>query len=36
MVKYAKKAHNLCGYLAHTIGNYKYKTDRVVQLRYSM
>ena len=36
MVKYAKKAHNLCGYLAHTIGNYKYHTDRVVKLRYSL
>jgi hypothetical protein len=36
MVKYAKKAHNLCGYLAHTIGNFKYHTDRVVKLRFSI
>jgi hypothetical protein len=36
LVKFARKAHNLCGYLAHTIGNYKYHTDRVVKLRYSV
>jgi hypothetical protein len=36
MVKYAKKAHNLCDYLAHTIGNFKFHTDRVVKLRFSI
>jgi hypothetical protein len=35
-VKFARKAHNLCGYLAHTVGSVpKYHTDRVVKLRYS-
>jgi hypothetical protein len=36
MSKYAKKAHNLCGYLFHDAGSYKYHTDRVVKLRYSL
>ena len=34
-LKYARKAHNLCGYLAHTVGVGKWHTDRVVKLRYS-
>jgi hypothetical protein len=36
MLKIARKAHNLCGYLAHTVNNAgKWHTDRVVKLRYS-
>jgi hypothetical protein len=36
MLKIARKAHNLCAYLAHTVGSAgKWHTDRVVKLRYS-
>jgi hypothetical protein len=34
-VKFARKAHNLCGYLTHAVSVGKYHTDRVVKLRYS-
>jgi hypothetical protein len=36
MLKIARKAHNLCGYLAHTVNDAgKWHTDRIVKLRYS-
>jgi hypothetical protein len=35
-LKIARKAHNLCACVAHSVGNPpKYHTDRVVKLRYS-